>query len=255
MLLRPAETADSYARIVLEHGGVFLGAESPVAAIGASLLRQANAVGEGWLAAVLLFWVEGRPARPLLACAIGGLALGGMAMRLLAGKPDGWMTAAYLATLLAWPFYDQMGRFLFPILPVLMLYAFWAAAGALRLLQRPPVLGHGLIAILVLSLTVPALAFMVQRAQAPGRYAEIIDWYSTPDLAEARARAQLHLDLFDDMEEIGKAHPAGGPCHVGRAFLHRAACRPARPSPRRMPRSRPRPTAKRCAIPAPTTSS
>lgn len=204
VLLRPAETADSYARIVLDHGGVFLGAESPLAAIGASLLRQANAVGESWLAAVLLFWVEGRLARPLLACAIGGLALGGLTMRLLAGKPDGWMTSAYLATLLAWPFYDQMGRFLFPILPVLMLYAFWAAAGALRVLQRPAILGHGLIAILALSLTVPALAFIVQRAQAPGRYGEIIDWYSTPDLSEARARAQRHLDLFADMEEIAR---------------------------------------------------
>lgn len=204
VLLRPAETADSYARIVLDYGGAFLGAQSPVAAIGASLLRQANAVGESWLAAVLLFWVEGRPARPLLACAIGALALVGMTMRLLAGKPDGWMTAAYLATLLAWPFYDQMGRFLFPILPVLALYAFVAAAGALRLLRRPAALGHGLIAILVLSLTAPALAFIAQRAQAPGRHAEIIDWYSTPDLAEARARAQRHLDLFDDMEEIAR---------------------------------------------------
>lgn len=204
VLLRPAETADSYAHIVLDRGSAFLGAQSPLAAVGASLGRQANALGESWLAAVLLFWVESQPARPLLACAIGGLALGGMTMRLLAGKPDGWMMAAYLATLLAWPFYDQMGRFLFPILPVLMLYAFWAAAGALRLLQRPAVLGHALLATLVLSLTVPALAFMVQRAQAPGRYAEIIDWYSTPDLSEARARAQRHLDLFDDMEEIGR---------------------------------------------------
>jgi len=204
VLLRPAETADSYARIVLDHGGAFLGAESPLGAIGASLWRQANAVGEGWVMSVLLFWVEGRHARPLLACAIGGLALCGMAMRFFAGKPDAWMTAAYLATLLIWPFYDQMGRFLFPILPVLMLYAFQAAGGALRLVGRPAVLGTALIAVLSLSLTVPALAFMAQRAQAPGRYAEIIDWYSTPDLLVARARAQRHLDLFADMEEIGK---------------------------------------------------
>lgn len=204
VLLRPAETADSYARIVLDHGGAFFAAENPVLAIGASLWRQANAVGEGWVASLLLFWVEGRPARPLLVCAIGGLALAGMAARMLAGKPDGWMVAAYLATLLVWPFYDQMGRFLFPVLPALMLYAFWAAARALRYLGRPAVLGHGLIAVLVLSLTAPALAFMVQRFQMPGRYPQIIDWYSTPDLQEARARAQRHLDLFDDMAEIDR---------------------------------------------------
>jgi hypothetical protein len=204
VMVRPAATTDSYARIVLEHADVFLGAANPASAVGASLLRQANAVGEAWVGSLLLFWVEGRPARPLLAFAFGCLALAGLVMRLRAGKPDGWLIAAYLATLLAWPFYDQMGRFLFPVLPVLALYAFWAADRALRSFGRPPLLGHGLLAVLVLSLTAPALAFVYQRAQTPGRHAEIVDWYRTPDLAAARARAQVHLDLFADMEEIGR---------------------------------------------------
>jgi hypothetical protein len=203
VLLRPAATADSYARIVLDHGSAFLAAANPLAAIGASLLRQANAVGEAWVGSLLLFWVEGRPVRPLIAGALGCLALAGITLRLCAGKADGWMMAGYLATFLLWPFYDQMGRFLFPVLPVLVLYAFWATARALRFVGRPPVLGHGLLAVLVLSLAAPALAFMYQRSQVPGRYAEIVDWYRTPDLAQARARAQLHLDLFADMEEIG----------------------------------------------------
>ena len=56
----------------------------------------------------------------------------------------------------------------------------------------------------MLSLSMPALAFMYQRAQVPGGYAGIVDWYRTPDLAEARARSQLHLDLFSDMAEIAK---------------------------------------------------
>jgi hypothetical protein len=204
VLLRPAATADSYAQIVLEHGTVFLGAQSPAAAIGASLLRQANALGEAWLAAPLLFWVEGQPLRPLLAGVAGALALAGMWMRLLAGKPDAWISAGYLATLLLWPFYDQMGRFLLPALPVLVLYAFWACARALQIARRPAVLGHALAAALLLSLSVPALSFLLQRAGMPGRHAEIVDWYRTPDLTEARARAQRHLDLFADMEAIGR---------------------------------------------------
>jgi len=56
--------------------------------------------------------------------------------------------------------------------------------------------------VLLLSLTVPALAFIQQRARAEGRLAQITDWYRTPDLAEARARAQVQLDLFADMEAI-----------------------------------------------------
>ena len=202
VLLRPSGPTDSYARIVAEHASAFFGAENPLAAIGASLIRQANAVGEAWVGSLLLFWVEDRPLRSLLAGALGGLALAGLALRIAAGKADGWMMAGYFATFLIWPYYDQMGRFLFPAVPVLVLYAFSAVERATRILGRAPVLGHGLLAVLLLSLSIPALAFMYQRAQAGGPNAGIVDWYRTPDLAQARARARLHLDLFADMEEI-----------------------------------------------------
>jgi hypothetical protein len=203
VLLRPSLTEDDYARIVLERGRGFLDGHGGVwSSVLASLLRQANALAEGWTSALTLFWVEGQPLRPLLAGAIGTLALAGLAIRVHRGSADGWMMAAYLATLLAWPYYDQMGRFLFPVLPVLVLYAFVAAAAASRRLGRPQVMGIGAAALLLLSLTLPAMAFIHQRAQAPGRHSEIVDWYRTPGLTEARARAQVHLDLFADMHEI-----------------------------------------------------
>ena len=209
VLLRPAATADDYARIVLEHGSAYLSAQSPLAAIVASLLKQANAVAEGWVGSLLLYWVEGHPGRGILAGAVGGLALAGIGLRVLAGKADGWMVAGYLVIFLVWPFYDQMGRFLFPVLPVLILYAFLAAARLLRALGRPQVLGVGVLALLMLSLTLPAMAFIHQRAQAPGRHAEIVDWYRTPGLDEAHSRAQVHLDLLADMEKIRELTRAG----------------------------------------------
>ncbi len=209
VLLRPAATADNYARIALDHGGVFFGANNPLAAIFASILRQANSMGEGWIGSLLLYWVEGRPVRVLLAGAAGTLCLAGVALRVRDGKPDGWMIAGYLALLLAWPFYDQMGRFLFPVLPVLLLYAFLAAATAARALGRPRGLGAGALALLLLSLTVPAMAFIQQRSAAAGQFREIVDWYRTPGLDQARARAQVQLDLFADMEEIRKLTAPG----------------------------------------------
>jgi hypothetical protein len=130
-------------------------------------------------------------------------------LRLRAGKADGWIMAGYLATFLAWPFYDQMGRFLFPALPVLVLYAFHAAGAGLGALRKAPAVGHALVALLVMSLAAPALAFIHQRARAEGREVQIIDWYRTPDLAAAQARAQVHLDLFADMEAIRKLTPPG----------------------------------------------
>ena len=209
VLLRPAATEDNYARIALDHGSVFLGAKSPLAAIAASLLRQANAMAEGWIGSVLLYWMEGRPVRVVLAGGVGCLALAGLALRVRDGKPDGWMVAGYLALLLAWPFYDQMGRFLFPVLPVLLLYAFLASTTLARALGRPQALGAGVLSVLLLSLTVPALAFIQQRSTAAGAVREIVDWYRTPGLDQARARAQVQLDLFADMDEIRKLTAAG----------------------------------------------
>lgn len=203
VLARPVETSDDYLRIVREHLDALLGAGNPWAALGASLLRQAHSMAEAWIGALLLFWVEGHPVRVVLAAAVGALALSGMILRIAAGRADGWMTAAYLGTFLLWPFYDQMTRFLFPVVPVLVLYAFWAVSWGLRTLGRPAWAGHALLAFLLVSLAAPALAFIHQRATADGRYVEITDWYRTPDLLEARARAQVHLDLLDDMEAIG----------------------------------------------------
>ncbi len=200
--MRPAETADSYARILAEHAQALRASESPLAVAGASLLRQIHAVAEGWIGSFLIYWVDGRPARTVLAAAIGGLALAGMALRLRAGKPDAWLAAAYLATYLVWPFYDQMGRFLFPLLPVLLLYAFFAAGRALEAAGRKAAIGHALLTPLLLSLVLPALAFIHQRARSPEPFAAITDWYRTPELDRARARARVHLDLMADMEEI-----------------------------------------------------
>ena len=203
VLVRPATSGDDYAHILAERGQGFLdGPGGLLPALSMSLLRQANAIVEGWAGSLMIFWVEGQPARFALASAVGILALAGLALRIARGKADGWMMAGYLATLLAWPFYEQMERFLFPALPVLVLYAFLAAGEALRAMSRKPAIAHTLLVCLMLSLSLPAMAFIRQRSQAAGRVALVTDWYRTPDLERARRRAQTHLDLFDDMQAI-----------------------------------------------------
>ena len=204
VLIRPsAQTEADYGNILLDKGqGLFGAGAGFIPALATSIARQANAMAEGWAGSLLVYWVDGRPLRFALASTVGLLALAGMAMRLRRGKADGWMSAAYLATLLAWPFYEQMERFLFPLLPVLILYAFLAAGEGLRAAKGKPALAHALLAGLLLSLVLPAMAFIHQRAQAGGRVAEITDWYRTPDLKRARLRSEVHLALFDDMRAI-----------------------------------------------------
>jgi hypothetical protein len=232
VLMRPAETADDYMRIVFERGQAIFAADNPWAALGYSFLRQANSLAEAWVGALLLFWVEGRPLRVVLAGVVGALAAAGIALRLAAGKPDAWMTAAYLATFLVWPFYDQMTRFLFPVLPVLVLNAFWAGHTALRALGRPPVLAHGLLVLLLLSLAVPAMGFIHQRAKTGGRYVEMTDWYRTPDLDNARMRAQIHLDLVEEMETIRRlTEPGDSVMWVAPSYIALLADRRGVPAP------------------------
>jgi hypothetical protein len=202
VLFRPAGTPDDYMRIVAEQSRSIFSADSALTGLAFGLLRQASSVAEAWAGSLLIFWVEGHPARLVLAGAVGLLAVAGLAIRFLAGKADAWMAVAYLATFLLWPFYDQMTRFLFPLLPILVLYAFWACAEAARRLRKPAGAAHTVLVLLLLSLSVPALAFIHQRSRAPERYAQMTDWYRTPDLGEARLRSQIHLDLEADMDAI-----------------------------------------------------
>ncbi|MGH8765634.1 MAG: hypothetical protein ACRET8_07935 [Burkholderiales bacterium] len=197
VVLRPPATADGNVQALIQRGQELLGAQ-PLAALLALLLRQANAMAEAWMGSLMVYWVAGSPLRPALACAAGLLALVGLAMRFVQGKPDAWMLAAYLLTYLLWPFQDQMERFLFPALPVLVLYAFDALPAVGRY-ARP---GRVLLSVLLLSLSAPAMVFLYQRAHAPGPYAAITDWYRKPDLAQARARAKTQLDLLADMQVI-----------------------------------------------------
>jgi len=144
-----------------------------------------------------------------------------------------------------------MGRFLFPVLPALVLYAFLAAAAGLRALGRAPALAYGLLVALLLSLTLPALAFIHQRAQAPARFAEMVDWYRTPDIGEARARARIHLDLLEDMEAIRKLTRRKTASCGSRRPISR--CSPTGARSRRRNRGwRPPRIARRFAIPGPT---
>jgi hypothetical protein len=125
-----------------------------------------------------------------------------------------------------------MGRFLFPVLPVMVLYAFWVIERALSAAPRRAALAQGLLALLMLSLVVPALAFIAQRAGSREPYAAIIDWYRTPDLDRARARASVQLGLMADMAEIRRVtKPEDRVMWVAPAYIALLAGRRAVPAP------------------------
>ena len=207
--IRPGESSDTNAAVLAQGGRSLVGSPDAVHWLAASLLRQLNATAEGWIGSLMVYWVPGRPVPVVLAGLLGALALAGCMLRIYERKVDGWITAGYLLTFLAWPFYDQMGRFLFPILPVLLVYMFYAACRIGVKLDRPARVFAGLVALVLFSLEGPALAFVYQRARTGGESAGIVDWYRTPGIDQARARARVHLDLFADMADINRLTPPG----------------------------------------------
>jgi hypothetical protein len=192
LLVRPAATADVNVAFLSDYGW------------RPNFTRQAHSIAEAWIGSLLLYWVEDRPLRTALAGAAGLLSLAGLALRLRAGKADAWIMAAYVATFLLWPFYDQMGRFIFPALPVLVVYALHAAGT----LGQRPVIGYAVAAALFVSLAAPTLAFLYERSTSPAPYAEMVDWYRYPDWREAQARAEVHIGLLQDMQAL-QAHTRG----------------------------------------------
>ncbi len=202
LLVRPTGAPDTNAGAAADRLAELLATPSPWSALGAGLARQGLAMSEAWTGSLMLFWVEGSIARPLLAAAIGVLALAGLCLRYR--KADAWMVGAYMGVYFLWPFYDQMTRFLFPVVPALVVYAFVPVI-RIAVEWRRPLLPAMVVSLTITSLALPALGFIQQRARSELPHARIIDWYRTPDLAAARSRAQVQLDLLADIGAIRAA--------------------------------------------------
>ena len=212
--LRPSSGEDIYVS-----GGVGLAAGD--AANGFSwlaslLLSNASAIGDAWFNALLVFW--GEPWKPgfLLACGIGATGLLATFWRARLGEVDGIYCVIFLAILLAWPYPGQMYRLAFPIVPLVMANAFWAAW---RLVSR----SRGAAtaerwtswsAALPLALCAPpVLFFIAERANSrdgtgeAGRNADIAEFYRIPDRAGAETNSQLQNGVFADMARLRESTP------------------------------------------------
>ena len=116
---------------------------------------------------------------------------------------------------IVWPYAEQTGRFLYPILPLLFIYGAVGLGVVAKLLVRfkyhnqiPP---FGLILILVIVL--PTMAFFQTRARfetpiADMDFSRVMLFYNYPNLNKAKELALYHEHLRQDMELIKSSTPA-----------------------------------------------
>jgi hypothetical protein len=203
-------------------GGVMLqgASEDAIRWVLGSAEVNARALGGAWLNALLIFW--GDPWRPayVLALILGAVGLGATLLRATRGYADGIYCVIVLAILLFWPYPGQMYRLAFPLVPLVMVNAFWVAREALSRRLPSPMGEHiaALLAILPLAVCVPAVLFyIVERARmsdpdaasATHRKTDIAEFYRIPSGPSAESYAHRQIEVFGDMRRIRDTTPAG----------------------------------------------
>lgn len=212
--LRPAGGDDAY---VARSAGMVTGvAEHGLHWLLSWVRINVSSLGDAWFNALLIFW--GEPWKPgyLLALLLGVAGLIATLWRARRGEVDGIYCVIFLVILLAWPYPGQMYRLAFPLVPLIMVHAFW---GAERLLSRHRDAGTaerwtvwGVALPLVLCIP-PVFLYIVERAQAPEvpaarwRKTDIAEFYRIPDRAGAEANAQLQIDVFGDLARLRESTP------------------------------------------------
>jgi 4-amino-4-deoxy-L-arabinose transferase-like glycosyltransferase len=181
--------------------------------------HNAAALTDAWFNALLIFW--GEPWKPgyLLAAALGILGLAGTVLRVQRGEPDALYCVLFLAILIFWPYPGQMYRLAFPVVPLLVLHAFWLVHQALAHVTDARRAGRGAAyaAVLPLALCVPPLLFyIVERARMPDapadsgyRKTDIAEFYRVPSGPAAERNARTQIAVLGDMERVRRSTPEG----------------------------------------------
>lgn len=172
--LSGAQAGSGYMALLAEKYG-----SDPFTVLSHQIQTEATSAWKGWLGNLTTgransFWVA----------ILGIHCLVGMLYRLYCRKLDGIYVAIYLALVAVWPFPDEAKRFIYVVLPVLLVHGMLLAAAFPRTILGQHVVNPAIvlyIAIIVL-LTAPSLILTAGRYVQPlpewvARYRQSQDWY------------------------------------------------------------------------------
>lgn len=139
------------------------GSNSPV---HFSLLTQLKYQLESWVSFWLIHWKTNVFSASYFVILLLALAsLSGLFLRLLKNKYDAWYVLFFILILLVWPYPGQLFRLVFPIMPLLLIYAGYAIRKLLELKKENKKKGLLLASfyLTILAATLPSHAFIHAR--------------------------------------------------------------------------------------------
>lgn len=213
LALRPSGPSDAYSVV----GAQMISAWLHEPLLTASIATHAFL--DGWVASFLAQSAVGLVPRLVLA-AFGALALAGAARKALMNRLDGWYVLVSVGITFLWVFGEEnTRRLLYPLVPLLILHAAELVLAACRRLhaERHRVAVLAAAAALPVLACLPATVVLFEKAQerapvAPGSnygYADVIEFYSTINLAKARAEAAQTIAVLDGFDALGSVTPPG----------------------------------------------
>ena len=214
-VLRPSGGEDQYARSleVMREGAAL----DAVAWLAGSIASNAQSIAVAWLHALLIFWGEPTNARFIIAGAVGLAGLAASVYRAGEGHLDGLYVCAYIAILVLWPYPGQMYRLAFPVVPLVLVHAFWGLRAAVAQGASAAASERWAAAAVALPIAAcaPAVLFYVgARARMPDDSARvapktsIAEFYRIPSGPAAQENAWRQLDVMQDLRHLAETTPS-----------------------------------------------
>ncbi len=211
---RPTLGTSSYVEDIARLLGDLTSGRLDAGGWSALLLPQLSALYDAWFVAFLVYWRSEYAPTYIIVALLGVLALYGLVIRLARNRLDAWYVLVHLLVLLVWPYPGQFTRFIYAILPMLILHAAYALIVLATRVNQPSVRAWFARAALILVLVsiLPTTAFLHARASyrtlAPSMdYTRVTQFYRLPGLVKAENAALWHENLRLDMERIKATTP------------------------------------------------
>ena len=167
--------------------------------------RQLTAFSDAWLAGLMYHRNEQTVIAQSLLMPVGLLSLCGLLIRIKQLQFDAIYILFYLLILFIWPHPNHSTRFLYPVLCILIMYAFYAISFFIKHIDRANTL-LSLAMLLVLMTVLPTLSYTWHRYHIGKQwgYHQIAEFYNYPDVEQAKKSAAIRLAIFREIEHLGE---------------------------------------------------